>query len=583
MRRAASAFLMGLLLPLAAYAGTGEPDAGMAVPAVQEGGRVKPLDTLAREFFQALTGSERFRSPPAGASEGTPMEPLPADRVMALLRLVALDEERLVDLPLFPVLHEELRARLDVPRAVRFVSVRKVRGDPDNTLLANEVATALRSPDTALTPLQAKWRELDRRIESLRILKQEGGALFLVPPRGVCEGAWGRLTDPAPGEDGEEEADVERIRAAAGLCLQAAFRTDEAAWRDALAALASAQAARAGPSWPAAALGREARYHRVAPYRIASWGYLAACLASLAAVWTRRGALRAASLVLLVSSLGLHLYGFVLRWMFQGHVPLSNLYEALAMMSAGVALWAFVLECVFRSGWISLVASLLASGILALVHAIPVLNPHPDVILPALQSWWMRYHVSCMVIGGYGGGGVAFGLAHLYLLSYLFRPSASAFRASLERHLYWAMTIAVTCIGIGLCLGAAWANEAWGRYWGWDPKETWGLVTLLGYVLFLHLRLLGVVRGLGMACGALFGFALVMMTVYGVNLIGKGLHAYGFFEGGWGPLFGFYSAEAALVGACGVASYVREKGTRVPGTRTPDAGRRTPDPGRSAG
>jgi ABC-type transport system involved in cytochrome c biogenesis permease subunit len=244
--------------------------------------------------------------------------------------------------------------------------------------------------------------------------------------------------------------------------------------------------------------------------------------------------------------------------MFQGHVPLSNLYEALAMLAAGVAFWALLLEAVFRTGWIGMAAAPLASAILALCHAVPVLSPHPSVLVPALQSWWMRYHVSCMVIGGYGGGGVAAAVAHAYLLHYLFRPAGREFRRrALERHLYWGMTIAVTFIGIGLCLGAAWANESWGRYWGWDPKETWGLVTLLGYVAVLHGRVLGAVRGVGLACGALLGFSLVLMTVYGVNLIGKGLHSYGFFEGGWWPLVAFWALEGVLVAACAAAAVRR--------------------------
>ena len=124
---------------------------------------------------------------------------------------------------------------------------------------------------------------------------------------------------------------------------------------------------------------------------------------------------------------------------------------------------------------------------------------------------------------------------------------------------------------MGIVFGAIWANASWGRYWGWDPKETWSLITLFGYLAVLHARYTGWVRDFGVAVASIGCFQLVIMTYYGVNyVLGTGLHSYGFGAGGVGWLLGFLAIEAVVVGFA-VLRHHRPAGRRIHRVR---AGRR---------
>jgi cytochrome c biogenesis factor len=99
--------------------------------------------------------------------------------------------------------------------------------------------------------------------------------------------------------------------------------------------------------------------------------------------------------------------------------------------------------------------------------------------------------------------------------------------------IYRVMQVGILLVGIGTVLGGVWANESWGRFWGWDPKETWALITFLGYLVIVHLKHAKWMDNFGLAVGSVLGFLLVLMTWYGVNFVlGRGLHSYGFGSGG---------------------------------------------------
>jgi cytochrome c biogenesis factor len=113
-----------------------------------------------------------------------------------------------------------------------------------------------------------------------------------------------------------------------------------------------------------------------------------------------------------------------------------------------------------------------------------------------------------------------------------------------EQTIYKCLQWGTVLLGAGTILGGVWANESWGRFWGWDPKETWSLITFLAYMALLHGRRTGWFSAFGTAVGALIGFLLVLMTWYGVNyLLGSGLHSYGFGAGGQGAALGFVIME----------------------------------------
>jgi cytochrome c-type biogenesis protein CcsB len=160
------------------------------------------------------------------------------------------------------------------------------------------------------------------------------------------------------------------------------------------------------------------------------------------------------------------------------------------------------------------------------------LNPEITNLVPVLKSYWLAIHVA-VITASYGFLGVSaiIGLLNLLLAS-LVKPGSRERVQRNIRHMTWineaAMTLGLYLLTIGTFLGAIWANESWGRYWGWDPKETWSLVTILVYAFIVHMRMMPGYRGwFALNLASVAGFFSVLMTYLGVNYYLSGLHSYG--------------------------------------------------------
>jgi cytochrome c-type biogenesis protein CcsB len=227
---------------------------------------------------------------------------------------------------------------------------------------------------------------------------------------------------------------------------------------------------------------------------------------------------------------GLHFIGLVLRWYIAGHAPWSNGYEALVFISFVTMLAGVIFSR--RNKLILAGASILTVLILGLAHASHI-NPQITNLQPVLKSVWLVIHVM-IITGSYGflGLGAILGLISLVLYCFKNAENKSRIQLLIDELTYTAeltMTIGLYMAAIGTFLGGVWANESWGRYWGWDPKETWALVIVLIYAIILHLRLIPKANGkiLFHALSILFGFGSVVMTFVGVNyFLSKGLHSY---------------------------------------------------------
>jgi ABC-type transport system involved in cytochrome c biogenesis permease subunit len=139
-------------------------------------------------------------------------------------------------------------------------------------------------------------------------------------------------------------------------------------------------------------------------------------------------------------------------------------------------------------------------------------------------------------------------LGHIVLFLQLFRPGKTDLPRTLSGLLYRTLQIGLLFLAAGIIFGAVWANESWGRYWGWDPKETWSLITFFVYLAIVHARFAGWLRDFGLAASSILGFLSVVMTYYGVNFIlAAGLHSYGFAEGGQLFVMLYVVIEIALI------------------------------------
>ncbi len=224
----------------------------------------------------------------------------------------------------------------------------------------------------------------------------------------------------------------------------------------------------------------------------------------------------------------LHTAGLAVRWYITGHAPWSNGYETLLYISWATCLSGLVFAA--RSPMTPAITTLL-SGISLLVAGMSWMNPELTNLVPVLKSYWLVIHVA-VITASYGFFAMAAlaGLLNLVLL--LVRSGKHQSRIELtlrEMELILGMTVTagLFLLTVGSFLGGVWANESWGRYWGWDPKETWAMVTILVYGFVAHMHRIPLLRGVyALSVASLIGFASVLMTFFGVNYYLSGLHSY---------------------------------------------------------
>lgn len=232
--------------------------------------------------------------------------------------------------------------------------------------------------------------------------------------------------------------------------------------------------------------------------------------------------------MLLAACFLFHTLGLGIRWYVSGRAPWSNGYESMIYIGFTTVLAGLIFARKSLGGMTA--TAILASTIL-MVAGLSWLDPEITPLVPVLRSYWLTIHVS-LEAGSYGFLmlGAIIGLLNLALMGFLTKNNESRiFRTVREMTYISEMTLigGLFMISIGTYLGGVWANESWGRYWGWDAKETWALVTTLVYAFILHMRFIPGFRGLyAFNVASLFGFASVMMTYFGVNYYLSGLHSY---------------------------------------------------------
>jgi len=203
--------------------------------------------------------------------------------------------------------------------------------------------------------------------------------------------------------------------------------------------------------------------------------------------------------------------------------PLSNFYESLVFFSWCLPALGLLSFRRYLAGYLGAVVAILACLLLA--YASLWVDSRIKPLMPALKSNWLLIHVVTAFLG-YAAFALAFGTALLYLATER-RPRASLPPAAqLDRLLYRATIFGFILLTLGILTGAVWAETAWGRYWSWDPKETWSLITWLIYASLLHARLLKGWQGRRIAWLAVLGFMAVLFTYFGVSFLLSGLHSY---------------------------------------------------------
>jgi cytochrome c-type biogenesis protein CcsB len=223
-----------------------------------------------------------------------------------------------------------------------------------------------------------------------------------------------------------------------------------------------------------------------------------------------------------------HTIGLGLRWYVSGRAPWSNGYESMIYIAWTTTLAGLIFS---RKSSGVLAATNVLSATILMVAGLSWLDPEITPLVPVLKSYWLTIHVS-LEAGSYGFLmlGAIIGLLNLILISFANKNNGERIFKKVKEMTYISeMTLigGLFMVSIGTYLGGVWANESWGRYWGWDAKETWALVTILVYAFILHMRFIPGLKSLyAFNVASLFGWATVLMTYFGVNYYLSGLHSY---------------------------------------------------------
>lgn len=300
----------------------------------------------------------------------------------------------------------------------------------------------------------------------------------------------------------------------------------------------------------AKAMGKELTYPTTTQLQIESiyyhypwiWGvivlYALACLCWLLAL-NRPGA------ALLIAAFTLHTLVLAARCFILQRPPVSNMFETVIYVP-----WMGVLVSFFLKERLATLSAAIASIILLIILQLTNLNSSLDNVQAVLDSqFWLIIHV-LMVVGSYGVFLLSSILGHIYLGSYLYRNEETARMGTTAGLILQTLYLGTALLITGTILGGVWAAESWGRFWDWDPKESWAFISACVYVIFIHAYRFHKIHHFGLALGSVVGFLAISFTWYGVNyILGAGLHSYGFGSGGEGIYYLFIAAELAFVAA----------------------------------
>ena len=223
-----------------------------------------------------------------------------------------------------------------------------------------------------------------------------------------------------------------------------------------------------------------------------------------------------------------HTIGLMGRWFISGHAPWSNAYESVIYIAWATILAGFIFS---RKSLMTVAATAILSSLLLMVAALNWLDPEITNLVPVLDSYWLIIHVAIITASyGFLALGALLGFLNLILMIIQSSTNKSRIAASLKELTFineMSITTGLFMLSVGTFLGGVWANESWGRYWGWDPKETWALASMLIYIFVLHMRFIPKIKGLfAFNLASIVAYSSIIMTYFGVNFYLSGLHSY---------------------------------------------------------
>ncbi len=303
----------------------------------------------------------------------------------------------------------------------------------------------------------------------------------------------------------------------------------------------------------------ETLFNAIAPFYLCMVLYVIAFLCAIVSWLWQGSTLRQAAFRVLLIGLTLHTLGLITRMMLEGRPPVTNLYSSAIFIGWGAIVLSTAIELFHRNAIGTAVASVVGFATLLIAHHLSLSGDTLEMMRAVLDTnFWLATHVVVITLG-YASTFLAGTIASVYLIRRAFGSIPQSTATSLRGMVYGVICFATLASFVGTVLGGIWADQSWGRFWGWDPKENGALLIVIWNAIILHARWGGLVRERGMMVMAVFGNIVTSWSWFGTNMLGIGLHSYGFTDAAFLWLSAFMISQLLVM----TLGLIRERSSKT--------------------
>jgi len=521
-------------------------------------GRMKPIDTLATEILAKV---HRSASLDVGEYKLTPNQ-------VILGMMIRPDVYK--DVKLIRTKDEKINLAIGAPKDAKYVSFSQFFQDPVSMRgykLAEIVDRAARKAPKDRNKLDKKALQIDEKVNVVYMVFT-GSLLKIWPKANDVNNKWYATIDALENFPEDEALRIRNLALSYFTSIDTGLKSGD--WSESdkrLADIAAYQKKYGAAVYPPEGkIKAEIFYNHSNVFEIL-WplyfvvGFVLLILSFIKIVKPKfeMQKITKLSLGLLALFFVAHTAGLALRWYISGHAPWSNGFESMTYIAWATVLAGFIFS---KQSPITLASTSILAGLILFVAHLNWMNPQITNLVPVLNSYWLSIHVS-MITASYGFLGLGALLGFITLLLYIFGKGSNQEQIALSiKELNaineMSLLIGLVLLTVGNFLGGVWANESWGRYWGWDPKETWALVTILVYAVVVHLRFIkSIYNQFNYSVISLLAFTSVLMTYFGVNYYLAGMHSYA--KGDPVPIPDFVPVTYAVVAVVILLAYRNRK------------------------
>ncbi len=515
-----------------------------ATLAVQDNmGRMKPMDTVAHDVIAKITGHTSFFG----------VEP------NQLFLGMIMQPELFQKLPMIKIGHKKIALKLGLPedtKYAKFIDFFDTKGDRGYKLF-DEVTTASRKKPLEKSQYDKELLKIDERV-NVAYMTYQGSLMRIYPVPNDPNNKWVAPLDALKQFPSPQREEVQMTISAYFTFVGDALKTGD--WSKAdlgLQAIKKYQKKYGAKVLPSQKhIEMEIWYNKLGLFSKLFPVYLMlglvllifAFIHVLKPSFNMKWIMRIGWGILTVAFI-LHLIGMGIRWYIAGHAPWSNAYESIVFIAAATVFAGIILA---RRSPFALAGTALLAGFTMLVAHMNFINPEITNLVPVLKSYWLMIHVAT-IISGDGFLGLGSILSLMVLILFIMRgknghPNIDRAIKELTNLSEMGLIIGLMLLTVGNFLGGVWANESWGRYWGWDSKETWAAVTILIYAAVIHMRFIPKLNDTFLYnVAATWAYSTVLMTYFGVNYYLSGLHSYAAGDPVPIPMWVYYAVAGLFV------------------------------------